>query len=205
MLKLLIATTNPAKLEELRQSLQPLTEKGIQIVSLKDLNIQDDPEETEKTFEGNARLKAHFYAKLTGLPTLSDDGGFEMDALNGEPGVHSKRWLGRDSTDQELIDYAFERMKGIPFEKRTARGSLVLCYYNPKSGYEAYGKHSIEGYIAEKIGPAPIQGFPYRAIFIVKQYMKFYDELSEDEHEQVNHRRHAVAEVLPQIQADLLQ
>ncbi len=204
MPKLLIATHNPAKIAELSKYLQPLVEKGVELVSLSDVGITEEPEETGSTLEENAVLKARYYASKSGLPSLADDGGFEIDILNGEPGVKSNRWLGYKATDQELIDYTFKRLEGVPLAQRSAKGRLVLCYYNPHTGTEAFGKDYIEGVIAERIGPPPIPGFPYRAIFIVKQFNKYYDELSETEHEQVNHRKKAVTQILPAIEKDLL-
>lgn len=205
MAKLLIATTNPAKLQELSKYLAPLTEKGIQLVSLKDIPFIEEPEETGATIEENAVLKARYYAeRSSNMAVLADDGGFEIDILNGEPGVHSKRWMGRDSTDEELITYTLERLKGVPFEQRTAKGKLCLCYYNPQSGVMAKGIDTIDGWIAEKPAEHRIAGFPYRALFISKQFRKYYDDLSEEEHEQVNHRKKAVEQVYPVILKDLV-
>lgn len=203
MSKLLIATTNPAKLQELSKYLTPLTEKGIELVSLKDIPPIEEPEETGKTIEDNAVLKAEYYAENSGMPVLADDGGFEIDILNGEPGVNSKRWLGHDATDDELITYTLERLKGVPFEQRSAQGKLCLCYYNPATGTMAKGIDTIAGWIAEQPASNRIPGFPYRALFISRQFNKYYDELSEEEHEQVNHRKKAVSQLLPVIETDL--
>ncbi len=204
MQKLLIATHNPAKIAELSKYLQPLVDKGLQLVSLSDIDITHEPEETGTTLEENAILKAKYYAEKSGLPSLADDGGFEIDILNGEPGVKSNRWLGYKAGDQELIDYTFKRLEGVPLEKRTAKGRLVLCYFNPGTDFQAFGKDYIEGFIAEKIGPTPVPGFPYRAIFIVKQFNKYYDELTHEEHDLVNHRKKAVMQIIPHIEKDLM-
>ncbi|EKD64630.1 MAG: hypothetical protein ACD_50C00333G0001, partial [uncultured bacterium] len=91
MKKLLIATTNPGKLREYRDFLSDLP---VKLVSLKDIGITDDMEETGKTYEENSRAKAIFYAKKSNLPAISDDGGLEINALKGEPGIRSRRWLG---------------------------------------------------------------------------------------------------------------
>lgn len=204
-MKLLLATTNPAKQAELSKYLAPLMEKGVEIISLAQLNPIDEPEETGTTLEENAILKAKYYADKTGLPALADDGGFMIDALNGEPGVKSNRWLGRKSTDQELIYYTLHRLNGVPFEKRSGKGALVLCYYNPESGTLKTVHHDIAGYIAEEPSGRIIPGFPYRALFKVAAFgNRYYDELSEAEHDQINHRKHACDEILPLIQADLV-
>ncbi|MBP7967512.1 non-canonical purine NTP pyrophosphatase, partial [Candidatus Woesebacteria bacterium] len=103
MHKLLLATTNKAKQAEITFGLQPLLEKGVTIVSLRDFPSIEEPEETGATFEENAKLKAQYYAQKTGLPALADDGGLMIDALGGEPGVKSRRWPGYSATDTELI------------------------------------------------------------------------------------------------------
>jgi len=97
--KLLIATKNQGKVGEFKEFLKDLPFK---IVSLKDLKIKEDIDEDGKTYEENSQKKALFFAKLTNLPVISDDGGIEIDALNGAPGVRSRRWLGYEATDEEL-------------------------------------------------------------------------------------------------------
>lgn len=202
MKALLIATTNPAKLAEHRMFLEPLAEGGITLKSLRDIPPIEEPEETGTTIEENSLLKARYYGDITRMPTLADDGGFEIDALNGEPGVKSNRWLGRKSSDQELINYTLTRLKGVSFEKRTAKGRLCLTYYNPQSGVCVSVTDSIEGIIAEKPVTASVPGFPYRALFYVPRFQKYYDELTSEEHEQVNHRKKAVSRIIPHILKD---
>lgn len=206
-MKLLIATTNPAKVAELKKYLFPLIDKGLEILSLENLSREiEEPEETGTTLEENAELKARYYAEQTGLPSLADDGGFEIDALNGEPGVKSNRWLGYKASDEELIAYTLKRLQGVPFKDRTTRGALVLCYYNPQTGTLYKVQESIEGYMAEETSGGVIPGFPYRALFKVKAFdNKYYDELTEEEHNAINHRKKAVEQILPLIEQDLVQ
>ena len=204
-MKLLLATTNPAKQAELTKYLSPLRAKGVEIISLANLDPIDEPEETGSTLEENAILKAKYYAEKTGMPSLADDGGFMIDILNGEPGVKSNRWLGYKASDQELIDYTLKRLEGIPFEQRTAQGALVLCYYNPATGTLKTAHHEISGYIALETSERVIPGFPYRALFKVAQFDNtYYDELTEEEHDAVNHRKHACEEIITTIQKDLI-
>src|SRR4051812_15283266 len=125
MQKLLIATHNPAKVAELSKGIKHYL-NNVEIISLKELHISDEPEEIGKTFIENSRLKAEYYGNLAKLPAIADDGGLTIDALNGEPGIQSKRWLGRDATDQELIDYTLQKMKHIPSNKRTAQFKIAL-------------------------------------------------------------------------------
>jgi XTP/dITP diphosphohydrolase len=94
MKKILIATTNKAKLEEIKNGLKPLLKQKIKLLTLTDVGVEEKPEESGKTFCENAKIKAKFYAKKTNLPTLADDGGLLIPSLNNEPGVRSRRWLG---------------------------------------------------------------------------------------------------------------
>jgi len=205
MKQLLIATHNPAKKEELRRGFSPLITRGITPIFLDDLQIIQEPEETGVTFSENARLKAEYFSKLSGLPSVADDGGIAIDALRGEPGVHSKRWLGRDATDEELIEHTIKKMNGVPDERRTCRFTLCLDYYNPHSNKHIEVIQSVDGHIATHSSGLARPGFPYRAVFIVDLFHKYYDELTPDEHQKVNHRVRAVKELLPLIANDLLQ
>src|SRR3989338_11058336 len=110
MNKILIGTSNQAKLETYKKLLKDF---NFEIISSKDLNIPV-PEEKHKTFEEEAVNKAKYYFEKSGIPTIVDDGGFEIDALNGEPGVKSKRWIGREMTDEEIVAEVFKRMKNVP-------------------------------------------------------------------------------------------
>lgn len=203
--RLLIATHNPAKLAELTHGVEPLVKSGITPLSLVDAAIHEDPEETGRTFEENAILKAKFYAKLARLPVIADDGGLTIDVLNGEPGVHSKRWLGRDAADQELIAYTLERLSSIPEGKRTAALETTLCYFNPATGALFTETGKIEGHIAAAVSPHPVPGYPYRSLFIVDRFGKYYDELSPGEHKKINHRLQAISRLIKQIQTDLVK
>ena len=126
MQKLLIATKNPGKLTELSEFL-----KEFETVSLTDIGIDEDVEEDGKTFEENSQKKALFYANRSHLPTLSDDGGLEIDALGGQPGVRSRRWLGHEGTDEELKAHLRDVIKNLPEDKRSARFTTVLSFALP--------------------------------------------------------------------------
>jgi XTP/dITP diphosphohydrolase len=202
--KILVATHNPAKKKEIVQGLADYLDATFEIISLDDLHITKDVEETGKTFEENAKLKAHFYAKLTGLPVVADDGGLMIDALGGEPGIHTKRWLswkrnpsrsgglGRESTDEEMVAYTLERLNGISEHKRTAAFRTVLCFFDPKTNVEFLQTAEVRGRIATNAyAPIP-HGYPYRALFIVDGINKYYAEFTPDEHHAYNHRIHAL-------------
>lgn len=186
--QLLIATHNKAKLGELMMGVKKLSDQGVKILSLNDLKITEDPEETGKTFEENAILKATFYGKLTGIPTIADDGGLMIPYLNNEPGVKSKRWMGRDASDEELINYALLHLRGVIGVDRTAYLQTCLCYYDPNLEEKITRVERIKGHIAEEPSGNPTHGYPYRALFIVDEFNKYYDELTDSEHHKINHR-----------------
>jgi len=192
MKQILLATHNKAKLSELMLGARSLKDHGWEILSLSDVKVTIDPEETGKTFEDNSILKAKYYGDLTNLPTIADDGGLLIDILNGEPGVKSKRWLGYDATDEELIEYTLKRLKNLPIHKRTAYLQTSLCFYNPQTKQTILKKERIKGYIGLKSSGRPTQGYPYRALFIVTKYNKYYDELTDEEHHAINHRLKAL-------------
>ncbi|HLD24804.1 MAG TPA: non-canonical purine NTP pyrophosphatase [Patescibacteria group bacterium] len=197
-MKLLIATTNPGKLAEIKRFLSDIP---IELVSLADVGITDSVEETGKTFEENAILKAKHYARESGLPTLADDGGFEIDALGGEPGVKSHRWVhgDRENTDEELITYAFKRMKGVPKEKRGAQLRLVLALVKPDGDVVATSEEKIRGIVAATPSKTHHPGFPYRAILFIPEMNKYYDQtvMSPEENDKYNHRKKAVEKLKP--------
>ncbi len=205
MNKVLIATHNKAKLKELYMGVSPLRDQGIAVVSLDDLAVHEDPEETGTTFRENSILKARFYANLTGLPTIADDGGLLIETLNNEPGVKSKRWMGRDATDEELIAYALHRLEDLPDDKRTAYLETTLCLFDPQSNRTFCESERIRGRIAHAPSGNPTEGYPYRALFIVEEFNKYYDELTADEHERTNHRLKALGRLVEKIKTHLLQ
>ena len=146
-MKLLLATTNPGKLTEFKKGLHPLIKFGYELVTLDELGIEEDVEETGKTFKENAIIKAEFFAQKSGLATIADDGGFVIKALNGEPGVKSRRWLGYRGTDKELIDYTLVRIRNIPDNELQAHLELCLCFFNPKTNLHYYENEKIKGNI----------------------------------------------------------
>ena len=199
MKSLLIATTNPGKFQELSSLLKDIP---IKLISLKDLNITDKIEEIGKTFEENAIIKAKFYQQLSKLPTLADDGGLEIDALNGEPGIHSHRWLNhdKDSTDEELINYTLHRLNKFPIVKRQAQLTVVLVLaINQNKIFTAEAK--VEGIIPIEASNDRMSGYPYRSLLFLPQIKKFYNEfeLTESENKRYNHRRQAIEKLKPAI------
>ena len=192
-MKLLVASHNPAKVNEYKRYLSDLP---FEIVSLSDLNITKEAPEDAETFKENAINKVRFYHKLTGLPAIGDDGGLMIDALGGEPGVKSRYWLGYKMTDEEMIQSVMEKMKKVPPDKRTCRlvGVIALAIPNGKIYTE---RAQIGGVVAEKPTDKRLNGYPYRSFFYLPQFKKFYIELTDEEHEQINHRKATLLKLKP--------
>jgi XTP/dITP diphosphohydrolase len=164
--RIVVATHSAHKLRELRELLDPAR---AELVSLDDLGIDDDVAETGATFEANALLKARAYARLTGLPTLADDSGLEVDALGGGPGVRTRRYAGEDATDPENNAKLLKALSGLPPDRRGARYVCVLALVTPgaASGRErepiVFARGTCRGRIAT--APRGSGGFGYDPIF----------------------------------------
>lgn len=191
-MKFLLATTNEGKIREYRHL---LGQAGIEFVTLAEAGITEKPEETGATCEENAILKAKFYyARADGMPTLADDGGLEIDALEGEPGVHSRRWPGHEASDEELMEYALERMKGVPLEKRTARLTAVLAVATGRGHMHTFAG-ALEGRITEEPHYPIVPGYPFRSIFYEFKSGKVLSVLPLEELPN-GHRKQAITKAL---------
>lgn len=205
MKKLLIATHNPAKFFEIKHFLQDLP---LKLISLKEIGIKEDVKEDGKTFEENAIKKARFYAKKSSLPTIADDGGLEIDYLDGEPGVHSRRWInGRRASDEELISYTLELLKNVPAQKRGAQLRAAVALASPEGRLKVV-EGKIRGIIAQKpYSKFRWQGFPFRSIFYLPKISKFYNpkEMSREEERKYNHRGKALRKLKSFLQRIILK
>ncbi len=182
MRTLLVATTNPGKLREIREVMSGVP---IRLVSLADLRPIDEPEETGTTFEENARLKAHYYCGRSGLWTVAEDSGLVIDALDGEPGVRSARFLRDDATYPERFAEIYRLLDARRGTPRTARFVAALATVeNGKVIYETTGV--VEGSIAE--APRGSSGFGYDPIFFYPPYGRTLAEVTEPEKIAVAHR-----------------
>ncbi len=203
MKKILVATTNPGKLAEIKFFLKDLP---VQLVNLSDLGIKDRVEEDGKTFAENAKKKALFYCKLSGLATVADDGGLEIDYLNGEPGVKSRRWINdKEATDEELINYTLEKLKGIPQSKRGAQ--LRVCLALALPGGETYvSEGKIRGVISKQIFHILTPGFPFRSLLFIPKIGKYYHHknLTDEENLKYNHRGKALKKLKGIIQGKVI-
>lgn len=186
MRTLRLATTNPHKVREVRGLLAPV---AVDVVPMTSAEMGAEPEETEPSFEGNARLKALYYARLTDELVMSEDSGLEIDALGGEPGVRSARYLGPDATYPERFADLLRRLDGVPDEQRTARFVCALAVAERgEIVFESRGV--IEGRIAH--APTGAGGFGYDPVFFHPPLGCTLAEAG-DAKAAVSHRAHAVA------------
>ncbi len=159
--RLLLATRSPHKIEELREL---LALPGVELVSPDDAGVAGEPVEDADSFRGNADIKVRYYASRSGLPTLADDSGLEVDALDGGPGVYTKRYAGPDATDTDNNRKLLSELSGVPAEQRGARYVCVLAFVDPAEGDAPEFREGIfEGRIAES--PRGEGGFGYDPIF----------------------------------------
>lgn len=200
---LLIATKNKGKLAELKQFLSDLP---IDLVSLSDIGITEDFAETGKTYKENSQKKALFYARLSGIPAIADDGGIEIDALDGAPGVKSRRFFGKngkEATDEEIMREVQKLIKKIPERKRGAKFKTVVAFALP-DGRSFSNTGEVRG-ILKKPYLKLLKGYPYRSFFYLPTIKKYYheDELSEKEQKLYNHRYKAIRKLRPIIKREL--
>ena len=189
-MKLLIATRNPGKFEEIRAMLGGLGFKGFEFCSLADLGLDVECEETGTSFEENALIKARFYSKLSGMPTVSDDSGLVVDVLKGELGVKTRRWgAGEKASDEEWLDFFMKRMQGE--ENREAEFLCAAAYVNGDAEHVSFGE--TRGRITEEI-EAPVKlGIPLSSVFCPQGYAKVYAALTPHEKNELSHRGKAFA------------
>lgn len=184
-MKLLIATHNRGKLREFAEILNGLP---FVLATLDDVGITHDVEETGATLEENARLKALTYARQSGLLALADDSGLEVDALDGAPGVYSKRYAGGGKSDAERNAYVLEKLREVPPPARTARFRCVIVIADG-NGQTWTSEGTCEGEIAME--PRGTNGFGYDPIFIVRETQSHMAELSAEVKNRVSHRGRA--------------
>jgi len=195
---LLLATHNRKKLAELSRILAPLV-PGIEVLCLDDLSARrltpyDEPSETEPTFCGNARLKARTAVAHTGIPSVADDSGLCVDALNGMPGVLSARWAGRPTDDRRNVALLLDQLSDVPDERRNATFVTCMVLVLP-DGTE----HVVEGRLPGRISRAPrgSGGFGYDPVFVPEGETRTLAELSPEAKDAVSHRRRAVRAIAP--------
>jgi XTP/dITP diphosphohydrolase len=183
--KLLLATNNKGKIREYKNLLRGIPHE---IVTLAEQGITAEVDEVGGSFEENARLKAATLAEESGLLTLADDSGLEVDALSGEPGSLSHRYAGEGASDADRIDYLLSRLKGVPEKKRTASFRCVIAIAEPDGKVEICSGECRGVIITEPRGE---QGFGYDPIFYLPELGKTMAELTLEEKNRVSHRARA--------------
>jgi XTP/dITP diphosphohydrolase len=183
--KLLLATNNKGKIREYKSLLRGIP---YEIVTLAEQGITTEVAEVGGSFEENARLKASTPAKESGLLSLADDSGLEVDALGGEPGSLSHRYAGEGATDEDRINYLLSRLKDVPDKERTARFRCVIAIAAPNGRVELCSG-ICRGIITTT--PKGDRGFGYDPIFYLPEFGKTMAELTLEEKNRVSHRAKA--------------
>ena len=184
---LLIGSNNAHKVEELQAM---LADMPIRVISLKEAGIDFDVDETGTTFEENARLKAETYAQMSGLPTIADDSGLEVAALNGAPGIYTARWaLPEPDNPHRAYARVLQELQGRSFHDRLARFVCVIALARPLQPTE-YVEGILPGVIAEE--PRGQGGFGYDPVFYLLEYDKHLAELDPAEKNRISHRGQAL-------------
>lgn len=198
-MKMIAATNNKHKLEEIRAILKELK---IEIISLAEEGLDIEIEENGNTFRENALIKARGINCITGKAVIADDSGLEVEALFGEPGVRSARYSGETGPDkdQKNNEKLLEAMENIPKSRRTARFCSTIAAVFPD------GKEIVaEGFVYGKIGyqEAGENGFGYDPLFIVDGYGKTMAELSAEEKNRISHRANALNQFVVKLKEEL--
>ena len=196
MVEVVVATRSGDKLREIRQIFSSVD--GIRLVDLREAGIAEAEAEADleafDSFEENAMAKARYFAKLTGAPVLADDSGICVDALDGEPGVRSKRFSGRDDLSGLELDRSnnallLERLRGVPAERRSAHYLCAVAVIDPIGRREEVVLGRADGFILD--APRGTGGFGYDPYFFVPEEDRTFAELPPERKNQISHRASA--------------
>ncbi len=188
--KLLIASRNQGKIEEIRKILEDLPFHIKSLAAFPDLvEVEEDGE----SFIENALKKARVRAREIGLLTMADDSGLEVDYLDGKPGIYSARYAGPESNDKANIEKLLQKMEGATIQERTARFKAVIALVDPESGQEDFVEGECEGLIAEE--PRGNNGFGYDPVFFLPEYQKTMAEIPIGLKNRISHRAKALEKV----------
>lgn len=196
--QLLIATGNAGKQREYATLLAPLP---CRLVWPQTLRIALDVAETGQTYAENAWLKADAYRRASGLWSLADDSGLEVDALDGAPGIRSARYAGHQATDGDRYRLLLERLTDVSEEERTARFRCVICLTSPQ-GERWFAQGTVEGIIAS--APQGVRGFGYDPVFFMPQVGMTMAQLDSETKNQLGHRGQAAAAIVDTILGEIL-
>ncbi len=194
-MKILIATTNKGKVSEFEE----IFSDKFELLTLNDLSITTDVEETGITFHQNALIKATQYFKLSKIPTISEDSGLEVEELNGEPGIYSARYGGSGLKDQERVSLILKKLINVSHNKRQARFVSVICGVG-FSKKPLYSEGILDGFIAQQ--KEGNNGFGYDPIFLPNGSKKTTASMLKEEKNKISHRRRAIDKFLKMLIAD---
>jgi XTP/dITP diphosphohydrolase len=197
--RVVLATRNAQKLAELRR-IVAAEAPDVQVLGLVDVAAYPEPAETERTFEGNALLKARACVAASGLAALADDSGLAVDVLNQMPGVRSARWAGSGASDQENNALLLRQMADVPAAERTARFVCAMALVLP-DGTEHVRVGEMRGRIG--VSPAGDNGFGYDPLFVADGYAMTNGELEPSAKDAISHRGRAVRAILPVLLTEL--
>ena len=197
--RVVLATNNAKKLAELRRLLAAEA-PDIEILGLGYVAGYPEPAETERTFEGNALLKARACVSATGLPALADDSGLAVDLLNQMPGVRSARWAGPGASDEENNALLLRQLEDVPAAERTARFVCAMALVLP-DGTEHVRLGEMRGRLA--VSPAGQNGFGYDPLFVAEGNIMTNGQLDPSIKDEISHRGRAVRAILPVLIAEL--
>ncbi|MCY3554811.1 MAG: XTP/dITP diphosphatase [Gemmatimonadetes bacterium] len=190
---LVLATRNPGKISEIKALLP-----GVRVAPAGSFPGCPEPEETGRTFEENALIKARAVSRYTERTALADDSGLEVDALDGAPGVHSARYAGTDATDQDNIRRLLDALDGISDADRTARFRCVVAVVAP-DGRTWSADGVCEGRILQ--APQGESGFGYDPLFVPAGYEKTFAELDAGVKNRISHRALALGRIADVLKA----
>jgi len=197
--RVVLATNNRKKLAELRRLVVDEA-PDVQVLGLVDVPAYPEPVETERTFEGNALLKARACVAASGLPALADDSGLAVDVLNQMPGVRSARWAGPGASDEENNALLLRQLEDVPAAERTARFVCAMALVLP-DGSEHVRLGEMRGRL--NVSPAGDNGFGYDPLFVAEGNTVTNGELEPAAKDAISHRGRAVRAILPVLVAEL--
>ena len=194
-MKIVIATRNRHKAVELQTLLHGAEYDAVRLDEIDPDGKIPEVEETGTTFKENALLKAHAIAKATGLPSVADDTGLEVDALEGAPGIFSARYAGENCTYEDNVKKLLGELSDVADDRRTARFKTVAVYVHKETELSAEGV--VEGVITEK--EEGVGGFGYDPVFSVLDMKKTYAQLADEEKNRVSHRGKAIRSLIEKL------
>jgi XTP/dITP diphosphohydrolase len=199
--RIFLASRNRKKIEEMERMLREYA-PGVEVLGIDDVEAYDEPVEDQPTFEGNALLKARAGLEATGLPSLADDSGLCVDALNGMPGVLSARWSGPPKDDGRNNELLLAQLDDVPDERRGAHFACAVAFCHPGGEEVVHGR--MPGHvIREQRGSG---GFGYDVLFVADEHSApgtdpelTSAELDPEEKDRISHRGRALREIAPRV------